>query len=681
VISDYHLSIGRDETGQPVDLPLRANGLCTGSTGAGKSELLRTVVAGVLLNYSPAELTVALVDVKGAMTFRGLNGTRHVTAHVTNISDDLALVHRLHDVLVGELARRAAAETPRPPLLVCVDEFSDLVVVRPDFADLLARIGREGPVLGVHLLLSSSYYEPDRIRDLLPLVDYHVGLKTFGIGRHVPGTEDLPPVPGTGLLVVGGNRPVRFQTHLVPDGHVAGPPGPPVHLMWWPPLGKPQPRSWRPDRLQAVIGLVDKPLEHRHDELRVDFSTGHGAIVGRAGSGRSTLLRTVITSLALTHSPEDVRFYCVDMGGELAGLAESHHVGAIARRHEAHKVRRIVEELAAPDQAPGDVFLVVDGWTEFVAEFPALAPVVRQLDGTVHVVVTADRWADVAPFSGVRLELRMEDPSESFVESRLPDFVPLDQPGRGLTPDALHFMASLPQQDVIESANAAWPGLRVPAVDLLPDVLPYAELIPRPIPLGVESTARSRVHLDFGVEQHFLALGGTGWGKTAVLRTILRGITTAYTPAEAVVLLVDYRSTLKGVLKTEHLLRYATTATDLADMVKEVVESLSRRISATHTGPELVVVVDDYDLVGRPGANPLAPLAELLPHAKEIGLHLVLALHTASSPDPLLDGPAAVLTGSGATHYGVEVTQPPGRGTLVVPGRAPQRVQVAWIPG
>ena len=51
MISDYRLSIGRDETGHPVDLPLRANGLCTGSTGSGKTELLRTVVTGVLLNY------------------------------------------------------------------------------------------------------------------------------------------------------------------------------------------------------------------------------------------------------------------------------------------------------------------------------------------------------------------------------------------------------------------------------------------------------------------------------------------------------------------------------------------------------------------------------------------------------------------------------------------------------
>ena len=166
-----------------------------------------------------------------------------------------------------------------------------------------------------------------------------------------------------------------------------------------------------------------------------------------------------------------------------------------------------------------------------------------------------------------------------------------------------------------------------------------------------------------------------------MLRTILRGITTAYTPAEAAVLLVDYRSALKGVLKTDHLLRYTATAADLPDMVEETVESLSHRISETFTRPDLFVVVDDYDLVARPGASPLAPLAELLPHAKEIGLHLVLARHTASSPDPALDAPAVVLTGSGATHDGAEVDQPPGRGTLVAPGRDPQRVQVAWIPG
>ena len=53
------------------------------------------------------------------------------------------------------------------------------------------------------------------------------------------------------------------------------------------------------------VGLVDKPFEQRRDLLVVDLSGagGHVGVAGGPQSGKSTLLRTLITALALTHTP------------------------------------------------------------------------------------------------------------------------------------------------------------------------------------------------------------------------------------------------------------------------------------------------------------------------------------------------------------------------------------------
>ena len=99
--------------------------------------------------------------------------------------------------------------------------------------------------------------------------------------------------------------------------------GPPAHEVWLPPLNEPQSldmllpplpptedRGLSPagffgnGRLQIPLGLVDKPFEQRRDLLWADFSgaAGHGAVVGGPQSGKSMLLRTLIMSMALTHT-------------------------------------------------------------------------------------------------------------------------------------------------------------------------------------------------------------------------------------------------------------------------------------------------------------------------------------------------------------------------------------------
>ena len=248
--------IGTGEDGGVVHLDLKESarrgmgphGLVIGATGSGKSELLRTLVLGLGTTHSPAELNLVLIDFKGGATFAGLASMPHVSAVITNLAEELALVDRMQDALAGELLRRqqvlrragnlasqhdyeqaraAGGDlAPLPSLLVVVDEFSELLAARPELLDLFGAIGRLGRSLGVHLLLASQRLEEGRLRGLESHLSYRVGLRTFSAQESravlgVPDAHELPPVPGLGYLRPDPARLVRFRA-----AYVSAPVGP-----------------------------------------------------------------------------------------------------------------------------------------------------------------------------------------------------------------------------------------------------------------------------------------------------------------------------------------------------------------------------------------------------------------------------------------------------------------------
>jgi S-DNA-T family DNA segregation ATPase FtsK/SpoIIIE len=111
------------------------------------------------------------------------------------------------------------------------------------------------------------------------------------------------------------------------------------------------------------------------------------------------------------------------------------------------------------------------------------------------------------------------------------------------------------------------------------------------------------------------------------------------------------------------------------------------------TGPELFVLVDDYDLVSTGPSNPVAPLLDFLPQARDIGLHVVLTRRTGGAAramyEPViqrireLSGPAIVMSGDrdeGVLMGNVRPSAlPPGRGRLVTRRDGVRLVQLAFL--
>jgi len=565
--------------------------------------------------------------------------------------------------------------------------------------------------------------------------------------------------------------------------------GPPAHEVWLPPLNEPnsldtllpnlnptEDRGLSPvgffgnGKLQVPIGIIDRPYEQRRDPLWADFSggAGHGAVVGGPQSGKSMMLRTIMMALALTHTPEEVQMYAVDLGGgTLASMEALPHCGGVAvARREPDKARRIVAEMSTliterearfgelgvdsmaefrnlkrqgkitPEQDPfGDAFLFVDGWKALRDEFEELEPQITRLAQQglafgVHVVIANNRWADIRPaikdMLGTRFELRLGDPSESDIDRRVAANVPQGRPGRGLTHDKLHFLSGLPRidgssdpetvgdgvADAIARIDAAWKGRHAPAVRMLPSKFDYSELLAQDqhrdsklIPIGLNEDELAPVYLDFDADPHFYALMDGESGKTNLLRQIIRGIQDRYTPKEALVILVDFRRTLLGFMEGEQLLAYAVSANQLTDVIKQAAGSMTKRLPGPDVtqeqlknrswwkGPELFLIVDDYDLVVTQSGNPLQPIAPFLPQAKDVGLHLVITRRVGGASramfDPVLGKLKELsmpgLLGNGSRDEGQLIgnlraqAMPPGRGFFVSRKTGKQLIQVSWI--
>lgn len=427
--------------------------------------------------------------------------------------------------------------------------------------------------------------------------------------------------------------------------------GPPAHEVWLPPLGEApaldtllhDAHAGRAD-LVVPIGIVDRPFEQRRTPLTVELSgaAGNVAVIGAPQSGKSTVLRTLITALAVTHDPGMVQFYCLDFGGgALTSVRSLPHVGSVAGRAEADLVVRMVAELESLVRSRealfrghgiesisqyrrrkarrdpvcdrfGDVFLVIDGWTALRHDFERLEPSISTLAAQglslgVHVMVAASRWAELRPALrdqiGTRIELRLSDPADSELDRRRAQQVPEGRPGRGLSRDGLHMVIAIPRLDGVasttglveagvraaEAVRRRYPGKSASPIALLPARVDHHDVVElagddlrSAVVLGLEERQLRPATVDFDQNPYILILGDGGCGKTATLRTLCREIVRTTTAAHSQLFIVDFRRTLLGVVESEHLGGYAMSRAALDALLPELLDLLHSRLPPPH---------------------------------------------------------------------------------------------------
>ena len=235
--------------------------------------------------------------------------------------------------------------------------------------------------------------------------------------------------------------------------------------------------NWEKYAMRPVIGLVDNPYVAEQWPLVVDLPRGHVAVFGASGSGKTTFLRTLIASLAATHSPSHFHAYILDLGGRnLTLFKEMPHVGAVVLPDEEgyqERVQQILSELdtliderkTKLDQArastiyqynkanPNDVLpavvVVIDNFVEFAETFGVekdnvesvltrTTMLLRQSRAYgIHFVVSTGRLDDLSgqlySLFTERFALRLIDPVDyrAIVGASVPGIG--DVPGRGYT--------------------------------------------------------------------------------------------------------------------------------------------------------------------------------------------------------------------------------------------------------
>ena len=426
--------IGTDAAGSVVGLDLVRDGphaLVAGTTGAGKSELLRTLVTGLALRSSPADLALLLVDFKGGSSLGDCARLPHVTGLVTDLDPHLAA--RVLTSLQAELTRREARlaeagvkdarDLPGlPRLVVVVDEFRVLAEEVPEVMSGLVRLAAVGRSLGVHLVLATQRPAGVVGADLRANVNLRIALRV----RDSTDSQDVIETPAAALLPEGRPGLALWRTGADAPRAVqvarVGPPLPAGGSAWrvttahdvWAArrlldpaeeqqesedglvslaellraaarrLGAEPPVVWHPPlpaRVEAVPdapgawGLADLPARQRREPLSWSAEE-HLAVIGAARSGRSTTLRSVLSRTAGAWA------VVLDLGRSLAATELRHHPGLLGWVEPddlAHGLRVLdrLDELVRARQAAGagdrpPVVLAVDGWDRLVDLFEGL---------------------------------------------------------------------------------------------------------------------------------------------------------------------------------------------------------------------------------------------------------------------------------------------------------------------
>jgi DNA segregation ATPase FtsK/SpoIIIE, S-DNA-T family len=205
------------------------HGLIAGTTGAGKSELLRSLLAALAAAHGPDRLNFVLIDYKGGSAFAQSADLPHTVGLVTDLDEQLGeralqsleaelryrervlREHGTGDLIEhGRLIAEGRAE-PLPRLLVIIDEFATLAAELPEFIASLVGIAQRGRSLGVHLLLATQRPSGAVSENIRANTNIRICLRV-----NTP-QESADVIDSPAASVIGRSQPGRAQVRLGPS--------------------------------------------------------------------------------------------------------------------------------------------------------------------------------------------------------------------------------------------------------------------------------------------------------------------------------------------------------------------------------------------------------------------------------------------------------------------------------
>jgi S-DNA-T family DNA segregation ATPase FtsK/SpoIIIE len=244
--SPLAVALGRDVSGQPVvaDLERMPHLLIAGTTGSGKSVCIAALTTCLVMNNTPQDLRLVMIDPKMVELVR-FNGLPHLYGKVeTDLERILGVLrwtvaemdrrYRLLEAShsrnldsYNRKARRRKGAEPLPRIVVLIDELADLMMSAPEQTEpLLVRLAQMARATGIHLVVATQRPSTDVVTGLIK-ANFPARL-SFAVASSVdsrvildaPGAETLLGHGDMLFLPPDASGPLRAQGVMVTDQEI-----------------------------------------------------------------------------------------------------------------------------------------------------------------------------------------------------------------------------------------------------------------------------------------------------------------------------------------------------------------------------------------------------------------------------------------------------------------------------
>jgi S-DNA-T family DNA segregation ATPase FtsK/SpoIIIE len=301
--------LGKDVAGKAVgaDLAKMPHLLVAGTTGAGKSACVNAMLSSILLNASPHELRLVLVDPK-QVELNHYEGVPHLLTPVitsprmaANALQNLVKemedrysrmsLARTRNLIELNRYREKHSEQPLPYILCIIDELADLMMVAPaDVEDSIIRLAQKARAVGIHLVLATQSPRVDVITGMIKAnvpsrIAFAVSSQTDS--RVILDQNGAETLLGKGDMLfspVGSSRLQRIQGAYIDEAQIE------AITKYWRDQGEPELREELLDEVEPAEGAAgEDPDDFDPDEDPLLEEAIH--LVAEMGTASTSMLQ------------------------------------------------------------------------------------------------------------------------------------------------------------------------------------------------------------------------------------------------------------------------------------------------------------------------------------------------------------------------------------------------------